>query len=384
MAFADWWEYSLWGAKRNGRTDGGGNIPTKSQAEHAAYERQLAMRASKEVRGVASEWEEADRTLKGQYVAALREFIDARNRAKKEGAEAEEVLAKHRLNTDKLNGSSDNPLLNRTAYWAIILLIAVGEIPLTAKAFALMGENNMMTYVFALVLCVSVPAAAHFAGVILREKFNWKNLIILLLDIGALVAVLGSVAWVREKYFEADALQALDGVKLDTHTVSLVFFAIQLFIFLVAATASYFAHDSHPDRLRCIRESKTTSHDLIKETGEAKDAEKHLDAAARLLAEREAHREKAFAAFSAKAEEVFEQCKMMIETYRCANIRARGDREIVSFCTYPELTIPVCLRELDKECGFAVPEASPLLCPLCGETNHFSAIRCKKCGNDIH
>lgn len=380
---SDWWEYSLWGAKRNGNNDGSRNIPEKDQKDHSAYERQLAMRASKDIRHVAQEWEKSDQTLKGNYVSATRDYFEAQKRAQKETAEAEAVLNNHRAVSERLNNNSDNPHLGRKAYWAIILLIAVGEIPLTAKAFNLMGENQVLTYVFALVLCVSVPTFAHFAGLILREKFSWKNIIILVADIASFIAVLYVVSWVREKYFEAEGQQLLEGVQMDPHMVSYVFFAIQLFIFMVATTASYFAHDSHPDRKKTIRESENSKKELQKECGEAQIAEKHLDTAARQLAAVEAQREKAFAVYHAKAEEIVETCKMMIETYRGSNVRARGHAGIVSFATYPEITIPACLLDLDKDCGFTVPEIVPVRCSICGEENAGTTKRCKKCGNDL-
>ncbi len=381
---SDWWEYSLSGAKRNGKNDGSRNIPEKGQPDHAAYERQLAMRASKDIRHIAQKWEKADQTLKGNYVSAIRDYFEAQKRSQKETAEAEAVLNNHRAVTERLQNNTDNPHLGKKSYWAIILLIAVGEIPLTAKAFALMGENPVLTYIFALVLCVSVPAFAHFAGLILREKFSWKNTILLIADVASFIGVLYVVSWVREKYFESDALQILDGaVKMDPHMVSYVFFAIQLFIFMVATTASYFAHDAHPDRKKTIRESENSKKEVQKESGEAQVAEKQLDSAARQLATIEAHREKIHAGFCARVEEIVEGCKMVIEAYRGANVRARGHAGIVSFATYPEITIPACLVELDKECGFTVPEIVPVRCSKCGEENISTAKRCKACGNDL-
>ena len=89
MGLNEYFEYSLGGAKRNGREDGSRNIPGKDQKEHSAYERQLAMKASKGIRSIAEEWEKEDRNLKGNYVSALKIFIDTKEKAKKEKDEAE-------------------------------------------------------------------------------------------------------------------------------------------------------------------------------------------------------------------------------------------------------------------------------------------------------
>jgi hypothetical protein len=36
---SNWWEYSMFGVKRNGKIDGNRNIPEKDQLEHAAFEK---------------------------------------------------------------------------------------------------------------------------------------------------------------------------------------------------------------------------------------------------------------------------------------------------------------------------------------------------------
>lgn len=382
MSIGDWWEYSIWGAKRNGANDGARNIPDKTQTAHAAYERQHAMRASKQIRGVATEWEKADQRLKGSYVAGLRNFLDAKERSQKEGAEAEAILSKHRTVTDDVNRNTNDPHMGRKSYLAIMIFLAIAEIPLTAQVFEIFGENKVMTYVFALVLCISVPMGAHLAGLNLKEKFSGKDFSIFLTLMIALLAVLGSVSYIREKFFESQ-MQDLLGVPLEPRMVTLAFFAIQFFIFAIATIASYYAHDGHPDRKRSMRELETTAKELKKETIEAQDAVRLLNVAANQLANIEAQREKSFAGYRSRAEEIIEDCKMMIETYRGENVRARGDSNILSFATYPEVTIPDSLITLDMECGKTLPEVFPIRCPICGEENSGTLTRCKKCGNDL-
>ena len=279
----DWWEYSLSGAKRNGRYDGKREIPRKNQPEHPPYEKQLSMRTNKLLQELAQRWAKEDKTLKDTFIKALREYIDIRKKAPKEIAEAETMLTEHRRVVEKLNHSSENPHLSKFAYWMILLLIAVGEIPLTAKVFEIFGENLVLTYVFALVLCVSVPATAHFAGSLLKDKLNWKSILVLILDIGILLMTLGTVSWLREKSFELEA-QELLGIALDPQLITFTFFAIQLLIFATAATASYLAHDAHPDRMTAERLAQTAAKDLAKESREARSAEQQLNLAAKKLA----------------------------------------------------------------------------------------------------
>jgi len=366
----DWWEYSLFGAKRNGKYDGKREIPRKNQPEHPPYEKQLTMRTNNLLQKLAQKWAKEDKKLKDTFIKALREYIDIRKKAPKEIAEAETMLTEHRRTVEKLNHSSENPRLGKFPYWMIIFLIAVGEIPLTAKVFEIFGENVILTYVFALVLCISVPATAHFAGSLLKEKLNWKSCVVLFLDIGILLLTLGTVSWLREKSFEVDA-QELLGFTMDPRMITFTFFAIQMLIFATAATASYMAHDAHPDKMTAERLANTAAKNLAKEAGEARRAEQKLNLAAKKLAFAEAIREKVFCDFQAQAEAIMALCHSTMETYRGANIRTRADSEIAAFSSYPKLTMPVTLAELDREYGFAIPEAVPITCPICGTGNPY-------------
>lgn len=77
-------------------------------------------------------------------------------------------------------------------------------------------------------------------------------------------------------------------------------------------------------------------------------------------------------------------CKLLIEAYRGANVRKRGDADITSFRSYPNITLPVSLQKLDMDLGAAVPEAVPKKCGKCGFTeNHFRAYACAACGNTL-
>jgi hypothetical protein len=384
MGLNEYFEYSLGGAKRNGREDGSRNIPGKDQKEHSAYERQLAMKASKEIRSIAEEWEKEDRNLKGNYVSALKRFIDAKEKAKKEKDEAEKALTEYRHLINQINNTADGHHLGKWPYLVFMLLIGLVEIPLTAKVFEIFGDNRIMTYVFALVLCISVPATAHFMGVMIKEKFNPKNIVLLFINLIALISALGAVSWLREKFFESGESQELLGVHMDPQSVTFVFFVIQFLIFASATTASYLAHDSNPEHLMFKRSKKTGKEDLDKETREADEAEKEFETAAKRLVTTDAERTKRFSEYQNRAEGKIEHCKMVIEVYRGANVRVRGDAEITAFSTYPELNLPSCLNTLDLECGYAVPEASPVLCPFCGESNSGTSATCKKCGNNLH
>lgn len=381
MGFTDWWDYSLWGAKRNGKNDGSCNIPGKTQKDHAAYERQLALRANKEIQGIAIEWENMDRTLKGDYVAALRKCIKARESAKKEREEATAASEKDNEALEEIIINSQHPHLRPIVYRVVFGIIALVEIPLTTKAFELLGDNQQLALVIALGICIAVPFLAHFSGIFLKENFNRKGLI-LSTDAVVLLCTMGFLAWLRQKYVEA-ASKEIAVVQLDSKLLTCAFFAIQLLLFVTATTASYLAHDGHPDRPISVKRGMKTKRDNEKETREAIEADKVLEAREESYTQIDAEREKTFSTYRIRAEGLIEDCKLRIEAYRGANIRARGDEDIASFSTYPEMPLPACLQILDKEYGFSVPGASPVKCSFCGESSPFTATTCIHCGESL-
>lgn len=351
MGFWNWVEYSNYGARRNGKKDGAKSIPTKDQSDHAPYEKALAKIANENIRRTAAGWERLDADLKGKYCDAKREYHDACTAHNKEGGEA--GLAETILNTAlaKKHDSSEYPHMGAWAYRILIIFIALGEMPLTATVFDILGENRLLTYIFAAVLCVALPTTAHFLGIIIREKFNRKNGILLIVNLIVFIGVLVAIAYMREKFFEASDLQKVLSVKMDPAMVTLVFIAIQLFIFAVATTAAYFAHDPHPELKRSLKKYQHAKKSWEKEKGEALQAVNRLKQAATVFAKISAAREKTFKSYNDRAREIKEIQERTIETYRTYNLRARSDLPVEAFKSYPAIEIPESLQTLDVDCG---------------------------------
>ena len=338
------------GAWLNGRTDGKKSIPSKDAAEHSPYEKRLAQTAKENIKRAAQRWEDEDKELKGKYCDAKREYIDALrclNRERKEHGLASKAY------TDALGikrESSTYPHLSLMAYRLLIGFIAIGEMPLTAIVFDILGEARLLTYVFAAVLCVVLPTSAHFLGVIIREEFNKKKGVIFAINLLIFVGVLVAIAYMREKFFEASDFQKVLGVQMDPTVATIVFILIQAFIFTVATTASYFAHDPHPNLKRSLKEFDDAKRRLEKENKDTIEAEERVNKAAEILTKVTALREGTFKRYKYVTEEVKAIHERVIEVYRTHNLRKRSDTPI-SFSNYPIIEIPKSLQVLDEDCG---------------------------------
>lgn len=352
MGLLSWISYTYFGAWLNGRMDGKRNIPMSDQEDHSPYEKRLALIADENIRRVAQKWDNEDRKLKGDYCRAKREYIDALKDLNKERGEHGEALQDYEDALKKKRDSSTYPHLSTKAYLAFIILIGLSEFPLTAFVFDILGENRLFTYIFAAALCIALPMASHSLGVFIREQFNKKNSIIAAVNLLLFVVVIVAIAYLREKFFEASEFQKVLGVQMDPTTVTIVFIFIQLFIFGVTVTASYLAHDPHPNLKRAKKDFEDAKKRLQKESREVFAAEERVDKAAEVLVKIEALRGRTFEKYQSMVDEITAIQRRIIEAYRTHNRRRRNDSP-KSFKNYPHIEIPHSLQELDVDCGIA-------------------------------
>ncbi len=350
MGLLSWISYTYFGAWMYGRIDGKRNIPTVDQEDHCPYEKQLILIADENIRRVAQKWDNEDRKLKGDYCSAKREYIDALKDLNKERGEHGEALQDYEAALKKKRESSTYPHFSHKAYWFLIIVIGLSEFPLTAFVFDILGENRLLTYLFAAALCIALPMASHFLGIFIREQFNKKSSIIAGVNSVLFVGVIVAIAYLREKFFEASEFQKVLGMQMDPTTVTIVFIFIQLFIFGVAATASYLAHDPHPNLKRARKDFEDARNRLQKDSRDVIKAEERVDEAAEVLVKIEALRERTFEKYQSMVSEITAIHKRVIEAYRAHNLRRRNDLP-KSFKNYPPIEIPHSLQELDVDCG---------------------------------
>jgi hypothetical protein len=132
-------------------------------------------------------------------------------------------------------------------YIILALIIFVGEIPLNALVFQIFGENQIMTWIMATIIGLSVPLIAHFVGIKFREhpdKVDYANLIKGLIALSVVVAALYGLSVMRQTYLgeNKDALGLTDNLVAS----SFMFFWLNIAVLGAAVMISYMSHDSVP------------------------------------------------------------------------------------------------------------------------------------------
>ena len=169
-------------------------------------------------------------------------------------------------------------------YLVFAFAIFAGEIPLNALVFQIFGENQVMTWVMAFVIGLSVPLTAHFIGIKLREHGTGLS-IANLLKAGSVFAVitiaLYGLSLMRQTYLgEFKTELGLTDLLVER---SFLFFWLNMAVFVAAIIVSYLAHDAVPGfenlahsekatRRAVAKEEKRRVADLVKMSQEQADA----------------------------------------------------------------------------------------------------------------
>jgi hypothetical protein len=132
-------------------------------------------------------------------------------------------------------------------YWFFATAIFIGEIPLNALVFAIFGENQVMTWVMAFVIGLSVPLSAHFIGIMFRVKSEglWcANYFKGLISLSVICAALYGLSTIRTSYLSAfkTDLGLTDQLVQSTS----LFFWLNIAVLGAAIVISYLAHDPNP------------------------------------------------------------------------------------------------------------------------------------------
>ena len=135
-------------------------------------------------------------------------------------------------------------------HWLYVLfasLIFLGEIPLNAMVFQIFAESQVMTWVMAFVVGLSVPIAAHFVGIKFREHpdgFSLANTFKALLAFSIITYALYWLSLIRQTYLGEN--RELLGLTDNLVESSFMFFWLNLAIFAAAIMVAYLSHDPVP------------------------------------------------------------------------------------------------------------------------------------------
>ena len=247
------------------RDDAAHGIPTLNDDTFAPFEQELthaaatlsskvaaAFRGALEILDakIKAEQEKAERALEDQLkVIDLEYGIDAdavENTFGLQDAHKQYEQAENRY-TEMYNKFQRQPI-HYVPHWLYVIfatLIFLGEIPLNALVFQIFGENQVMTWVMAFIIGLSIPLTAHFIGIKLREHgdgFSWGNASKGVAAFAMITAALYGLSIMRQTYLhEYKGELGLTDALVES---SFLFFWLNMAVFGTAIFIAYLAHDS--------------------------------------------------------------------------------------------------------------------------------------------
>lgn len=340
--FLPFLRYSHWDAARNGRNDGRAGVPTDEQEKQPPYIMQLKNYAEENIARLTQRWKRQDEKFLAQYCMS-----------RQEADTLEDYLIKAKgdleiSSTDEKDAHEEYVKhfhLAEMWYWILVIGIAIFELPLNSVVFQLFGENQTFTLLTAISLALILPLCAHFLGGFLKQgivregKFSTHTVMTIAMILIPL-AVLGGVAYLREKFFEGSGVQELLNLKLDFTTVTLTFFVINLLIFLVATVASFVAHDPIAMKYRHnLNDARKLKRNAIKRI---KLYEHRLAENLERQKEIMSQRIKRFEYVQNEAKEQRDIVQKLMSAYHTHNLRIRDANKDMPKCfeKYPPIDVP--------------------------------------------
>ena len=259
--------YSEEAIRQNGREDGAANIPRVDAESLSPYEQELLHSNARIASLVASNYKGPLELLDAK-IRAEREFVERRHRnaleraesiyqTEREAAEDSHGLKdahqelewseKHYQALHDKHGRAPVQYIPHWLYVVFALLIFLGEIPLNALVFRIFGENEIMTWVMAFVIGLSVPVIAHFVGVKLREHpqgLHWPNLIKATGATALVILAMHGISVLRTLYLGENSEDL--GLSAAMVEGTSLFFWLNIAVYCAAVIVAYMAHDSVP------------------------------------------------------------------------------------------------------------------------------------------
>ena len=244
-------------------------------------------------------------------------------------------------------------------HWLYVILaiaIFLGEVPLNAMVFQIFGENQIMTWVMALIIGLCVPLTAHFIGIKFREHgegFSITNTLKGALAFAVVAYALYELSLLRQSYL-GENMEAL-GLTEKLVQDSFMFFYLNIAVLSAAVLIAYLSHDAVPgyqrarDELRAARKRvQRLEHnriDLLKSGATHRAEEKrHIHEEFRDGMNRVALLHGSYDQLLKEGQELERRCvsllRQLVSIYRRENLRARADKAVpASFSVLPDLEL---------------------------------------------
>lgn len=344
--FQVWWQ---------GRKDGKAGIPPVDQIEHAPYENSIKNWAEENIHRLAQKWEKIDQILKKNYCSTVVSLKTFRKRIADIQGEYQQSAEEVETAERKLHELSDRKHLSKKSYLFFMILLGFSEFPINTIVFNLFGEARWFTFLMTTMLAVGLPLLAHFCGMILKKDSHYgtiskKEKVFLIFLLLIVIAVIISIAYFREKYFESMGISRLLNIDIDPMIITLTYFAINALIFMGAMLIAYYHYD--PEIQQWERALNQASDDFEEDEYNLKKYRTMVYELEKKVQEYQEIRQNTWDEIVAKAGEIEKICKRIIDDYRRHNLAAREDKTLPeSFKRYPEISFPESLKKLNWECA---------------------------------
>lgn len=345
------------------RRDAEQNIPATDANQPSAYEKQLVHEASILGSKIATRYKKALEMLDAS-IKAESEFLD------KEREHLEKNIKESAaLETDAIDNSHALTYAHRQLekaeerydafykkynrgpivyipHWAYMIFAAAifaGEIPLNALVFQIFGENQVMTWIMAGIIGLSVPLGAHFIGIKFREKsdgFSWSNFAKGLIASAVIIAALYGLSVMRKTYlYEFREELGLTSQLVES---SFLFFWLNIAVLGAAVMIAYLSHDPVPGYQEAQQDVKRARKDVAKlekhrlknlkktqyrKMNSVRSADKNYRDGLNTVTLLKGH----YDMLLKEGQELERQClhglRIDIETYRRENLQARSDKQ---------------------------------------------------------
>lgn len=192
-----------WTARYRGWIDGRQLIPGETDVSPPPRAQALARTAERHMVRRAGRWHGRDRTLNTRCAGRALELLQAI--ADKSAAERDEERARLRMDDQRARAEQLHRELNPPGDWycsagvyrATVLLLGIGDLPLTFLAFQTLGLSPVYTVALSAMVVAMLTALGHFAGHYARYLRLGRGMLlsmILLLALG----FIASLTYLRE------------------------------------------------------------------------------------------------------------------------------------------------------------------------------------------
>ncbi len=222
--------------RAEGQKDGEKNIPEMGAYSPSQFEQALIARGEQAVQGIYKK--------ASLRIARLQSIFEALHRRLK-GLSSRLRALSERYEARKQELGRDIAIPFPSLFHiALILFLAVGEFPLNIVVFRLFGEAEILTYVMASTLAITIPLLGLFIGLQIRQSIprTAGNLLIGLLTPVAVGVALFAISVLRNTYIFSQ--MAPNGpLPGGQNQLAYSLFALNTLVFFAALVSSFFAHD---------------------------------------------------------------------------------------------------------------------------------------------